>query len=648
MLASFHSSTQLAWEGIVNTLLGSAGAKVVDSAFASCMRAARIAMWEKEGAATRSARITGMTSVISKTAWRCGILQHKRTHKLPQNAAAAKGGAVAAMRRVYQHVRDGGNVYVADVSNAFWNVSRQRVSQFLHDTNSPIAFLFNLMYGQRNALIHNRKVYLQEEGVLPGDGGAAIAFMIDLQIQLSEVPRNLRANVIPYMDDLIALDESAMAAAIKAIGANRLAKAKVIGKSKKKSITIEGLEMQIVPAAKHLGVIVGDAEKSEDIQHEMVKRIQDKITTVINAKVSCQAKWKMIQSVVYSAQWKATAIHPTIFAGMAPRIDAIFTETLQHFIAPGAQLTNQSCMLQQLPKSAGGLGLMSLTLDSAALYDLTTAAISATGEVEEDEDGRLFMTTNVGRLRRALHETRTTRALSTFKQFQLDARKDASIPWFDVSNICKRTRIDDTAWRHAMTIFLMAECGYPTCQRREANETEWDHSNTCIACAAPFRYQRHQRVLHEILQSAFRYGVLATTNITGLFGNVRKMPDAVVHRPNHDTKLLLLDVTVPHQGRSHIVNRMNLAVQTKAKKYEKFDKNSEIRAFVLSTTFTLEPRTFETIEEMAKLAVRPGFTNEVVARVKQAAVVFEAYRFKALLTKKENGTFSDPLEPESE
>ena len=78
ILASFHSSTQVARKGFVNTLLGSAVANMVDSAFVACARPAS-QCGKKEGGATRSARITGMTSVISKTARRCGILQHKRT-----------------------------------------------------------------------------------------------------------------------------------------------------------------------------------------------------------------------------------------------------------------------------------------------------------------------------------------------------------------------------------------------------------------------------------------------------------------------------------------------------------------------------------------------------------------------------------------
>ena len=79
------------------------------------MCTARIAMWKK-GRRSDAQREDHRNDVCHQQDG--AAMRHSSTQKdkLPQNAAAAaKGGAVAAMRRVYQHVRDGCNVYVADV-----------------------------------------------------------------------------------------------------------------------------------------------------------------------------------------------------------------------------------------------------------------------------------------------------------------------------------------------------------------------------------------------------------------------------------------------------------------------------------------------------------------------------------------------------
>lgn len=74
-----------------------------------------------------------------------------------------------------------------------------------------------------------------------------------------------------------------------------------------------------------------------------------------------------------------------------------------------------------------------------------------------------------------------------------------------------------------------------------------------------------------------------------------------------------------------------------------------------STVSTIETRTLQTIEDMEQVVLQYGttrcpteFKNELVARLKHAAVVFEAQRVKALEAKKNNGARLTPAQAHSD
>jgi hypothetical protein len=623
-LASICRQSAPTWETIVNSVLRGKP----PAAVATLLRAAHLALWQKESG--NGARIIGMTSVVAKCAWKIAVMWHLKCHAPPKNAAAASGGALKVIRRAEAHLR-GAPIMVADVVDAFWRVNRKRVLKQLEKTHSPMAYIFKYVYGSCNPLYHGDKCYSQRAGVLPGCGGAAMSFMIDLDMQLQSVDR---ADVELYMDDVTCFSRTAFEGVVNALGADNLAKARIIDPTAMPGRTrVAGLEVEISPAGKHLGAFLGETGGAVALANARVDNAARVLDDIQLSPLSCQAKWKLLRSVLLSLQWLPMATRPEVADAVAARIDDRIYAFIMHLLPHDATPTHNSSLLAHLPMAAGGCGIMAFAMDGAALYEVTTASVN-----ETDLSSR--------KLRQRLDERiieRTTQA-ATIPHVFFEARRDDSSPWFEVAALSARTKISDEAWRLGMAHFLAADMPTPTCPAHDAaKHKSWDHSQQCHTCAAPFRGQRHQRVVQEFIAVASKYGVIATLNFEGIYGIAQggrlqaKRPDIIVHRPSmtESVRTLCLDVVVPHQGEGHAYNTLTRMHSYKVKKYEDFDaENTEVLPFVVSTVATIDYRSLAMLTDLQKYAARNGFVRELVARVKTAVITFEAYRVKALMTKR--------------
>jgi hypothetical protein len=625
LLGSFDAGTSAAFEGVVNAIMRGSPAGEV----AMILRAAHVAMW---GKASGGARVIGMTSVFTKTAWKLAAAWHRRSHRMPANAACQSGGVFPVVRRVDRHLASGQAVFVVDKVDAFWRVNRSRVMTSLVDCHSPMAHIFAFVYGQPNPLVHGDVVYWQNDGVLPGCGGAALMFMVDLDVQLSALPPQLRADVDPYMDDLTCFSPQAFRVVVSTLGASQLAKARVIQPAAAPQPQGLPMPMEVVSAAKHLGAFVGEPSAAEALTAARVAEARAMLATILGAPVSCQARWRMLRSVLLSFQWLAMATRPDIFLTCAAALDAaVYDAVCGTFLPLDAAPTHLTALLLAIPMAAGGVGVPQLELDGASLHAIATTA----GDDPDEPAPR--------RVRREMNRVLCDRAIrsSDLPAAFFRARCDDTIPWFEVAQMSRHTRIGDDAWRLGFANFVAADVAYPVCTAYDAGvENTRDHSNCCHTCSGPFRHQRHQRLTQEFISTASKYGVIATANFKGVYGiskTSKKQPDIIVHRSAVAQKTLVLDVAVSHQAQKHNYNALTLMHNYKLRKYADFDEHSVIAPLVMSTAATFDGRTAVMLDGLGVLAVKRGFVRELVCRMKTAVITFEHYRYKALWSKKLNG-----------
>jgi hypothetical protein len=147
-------------------------------------------------------------------------------------------------------------------------------------------------------------------------------------------------------------------------------------------------------------------------------------------------------------------------------------------------------------------------------------------------------------------------------------------------------------------------------------------------------------IVNEFMSVASTYGVVATTNFGGIYGadGTKKKPDILVFRlqksEGEGARHLLLDVSVPHQAERHTYNALTHMRNQKVLKYADYDPAADIEPLLVSTVGTMEARTAKMLNQLVdQLGIKRGFVRDLVARIKKAVIVFEAYRFKALQLK---------------
>lgn len=589
-------------------------------------RAARICLWKKENG---SLRLIGMTSTITKIAWRCAIVQHLVGRKAPHNAALLPAGVFRVIRALEHEME----IYVADVKDAFYNVDLHRADLALRQRKSPMIFLFRHVYATNPIAAGGGVLRRVCKGVLPGCGGAAVIFATDFEERIKSLPS--KSDIHAYMDDANTSKRAAFEAMIRALGPDTLTKLKLIAPNHpSSSVEICGLQVPVVKAAKLLGAFVGEAEEAANLlrTHCNIKLITARLIAA-HAGLSTQAKFQMIRCVFSAISWAFAASKPEVTSRVAHLIDDDVRLIVHSLLPQDAVPNHKTGELISLPHAPGGLGLTSLHEHAHLLYAMATAAVNRT---TTDADPMPAIT--AGYLYKQLVEQATIKC--TLSKVQLAVRKDSNTPWHGVQAVTRRTTLSDDAFSLALAHTIDATTPYPVCSRWTTDELPIDHSHTCGVCAPPYRYPRHQRVLHEIMQVCNAFGIITTTNFFLLgVGAKQKRPDLIIFRGKTRENPLVIDVSVCHQAAKHNYNTMAQRHSSKMRKYKsQFLGEATFHPFVVSTRATFEDRTSKLIPQIAEQAVRKGFARELSNRIKVALLEYEVFRRKALNLRKTNGT----------
>ena len=169
LLASFCKPTLALFESMVNAI----ASDNVPPFAAALLRSARLAAWAKREGSTDQ-RVVGMTSTVTKVVWKILTAQHLATHNVARNIATfSKGGAIGVIRWAEKAYIAGTPVCMGDIVDAYWNVDRNALMARLVSVNSPLTFMFSMIYGSPATCMFGDAPLLSRTGVIPGCGGGS-------------------------------------------------------------------------------------------------------------------------------------------------------------------------------------------------------------------------------------------------------------------------------------------------------------------------------------------------------------------------------------------------------------------------------------------------------------------------------------------
>ena len=649
LLASICSSNAAAFELLVNTI--ARGEPILPTnSHIDPTKSARIAMWCKDPAQPKGkVRIVGMTSTVSKLTWRA--LLATDTTKFKEQAMMAPGGVHSVTRWTQAALERGLSAYTADVVDAYWGVRRAKVLDWMIQHGHPATWIFWRSYGKPALLEVRGQLTQQSIGVLPGCGGASIAFAIDMHTIVDAIDVRL------YADDATAINElefRKFVASCTAAGKS-LAKALCISPNapaNAKPVNVCGLDVEVVPAARVLGAMLGKLEPAVSLLRDRVASKLKVLDTIRDSEVTTQAKWQMTRSMERSITWDASANPTATFAEVSADIDAHMRKHFTAcFLPSGCHLEHKSVELLHTPSAHGGLGMICFGTDAERIFDMTTAGIhgtpvagSSTGAVAP-----LSLRTVRRQLADAKAQSSTNRDVRNGRFF------DDTVAWFDIQHVTHSTTITDEAFKLGMAnhvqAFFPPHCQYKACKLEDAG---FDHSQRCHQCAGPYRYPRHQRIQQEFINAATSHGIIVTTNFYSIGAQPKeKRPDAIVFRGIAQKIPLVIDFACTHQPELASYNAMGLLETRKRRKYadylsEKDGQRVEIVPFIMSSKALLSQRTAKEVDLMGKLATRKGFVYEVIRRTKVAIINFEPFRKHAIAMRHANGTLLPAQRPDSD
>lgn len=643
-LMSFCRPTAPLFERIINGM----ARDCLSPWLAALIRAVRLACWLK--GKTRDHRIVGMSSTLAKTVWRILTAQHIATHNLGKSQALfTKGGIFGVVRWVHESFLAGKPIIMDDVVDAYWSVDRTREFMILVNSHSPLALMFRMIYGTPAACSHGPlHLYFCGAGIIPGCGGASLLFAIDMHATLHSV--DAPTQMALYADDVTTTSIAKRAAVCAALAPRKLAKTVALHKDGA-HVLPEDLRHFWRPAARVLGGYVGEVEAAaalllEDIQARLAKI--DKIINATDNQLTPQSKFAMMRSIELSIRWKWMATHPSITCRVAEFVDERLVRAISSLCVAGTHLNHKSRSLITTPSATGGLGVVSFALQGPTLYDIASTQAPWPPQKIECEDGHVKRGMSSKQIGDALLEALPL-PTEEIGVHELNARSDKSTPWFKIVPVVKYLAIEPAAWRLALTNFLRCDLAYPTCG---AHDPTYDASQTCHRCGGPYRFARHQAVLHAIQRSCSRFGILASEQFgLGLGVTPRdKRPDLIIYRSIVDQPPLVIDVSVPHVATYHDYNAPLKAWNAKQDKYDTWKSDVvEFTPFIISTFAHIHPRTLEKLHTLSTVACNRGFVQDCISRVKVALANFEIYRRKALLVRLAAGTLaSDPALEEPE
>lgn len=578
-------------------------------------------------------RIIGMTSCITKVAWRIAAAFHLRVSLPPPMQALFDKGGVHAVLRV---LRPESVRFTADIVDAYWGVDRLRCYTTLFAAQSPLAPLFAFIYGQPPYLVCEGTRVALHRGVLPGCGGAAIAFAVDLSVAIGGVLPDTKM----YADDATCLTRDALAELIRRLGPEKLSKFVVIdpGIDEPGEMVVEGCTVQVVKAAKHLGAFVGEPDAAMALMKEYLEGKLAKLDRALSLDVSLQAKFQLFGVAERAMAWTFAATHPSITSGIGSWLDEeLWTRFVSTFVQYKSSLV--PCALSRpllyLPPGHGGVGITNFADDAEKLYQVAGLAIGPFERVStEDLDGPEAQRITPAKVKREIAKAKRV----NFKQgggkgteHVLRSRAD-DLPWFMVRPVVRRTRIANDAFQLGMARFLMFDDpGTPVCPKglKKHQRLRDDHAMQCRSCAGSYFTPRHEMIVGTIVATCRDYGIAAGTSFDFLGApkgfDPKNRPDVVVMRTALGEKPCVVDVTVTHQawrGTDLMKGRYN----HKMAKYREYCEvtGTVMVPFVISTHGAVYEASLEQMREISRLECRRGFMRDVLARIKAVLVNYQA------------------------
>jgi len=512
-----------------------------------------------------------------------------------------------------------------------------------------LGHMFASVYSEPAVCIHGERTYSCAAGVIPGCGGAAMLFCLDLASSLRAARCVDPAASALYMDDATSIGRN-YEKLRAAVAPRALAKTVVLHKRGPGAVPAE-LRESWQPATRLLGAYVGDPAEASGLFAADVNAKLDKIEQcVLPAKVSAQAKWLMLRSVELGIRWKFASTKPSITASVAPSVDDRIVASVMHLCAGEATMTSMSRALIFLPIASGGLGLFPYSTHAAQLYDVASLQAQWPPQALDPEDAHAAPT-NVKATTKQLYDSLITGANELVARNDLNSRSDESTPWFNVSPTMKHLRVSDDAWRLFMCNYLRCRVEYPVCgdpQFAPGSTMPVDHANCCHYCGGPYRNLRHGFVQTAFLQSCRMFGIQATSRLDDAIGKQHdeKRPDVIVYRVDRTDegpqKPLLLDFVVAHQTTPGAENAVQRDYTKKLNKYERdVSDHFEFHPVALSTLATLHHKSLKAVESLQPQALSRGFARDCTNRMKIAIVNFEIIRYRMLSARKASGSLED-------
>lgn len=617
-LASWTRSSAVAFELILNNV----ATGTVPRSIGDVLRASRLATWAKPNGTDY--RVVGMTSTLMKIVWKALSLQHLAAHRIAHPIATfSKGGALSIIRWARARFEEGADIMMCDVVDAYWRVHRPTIFDQLRKSGSPLARMFLFAYGSPATCALGSVIFRSRAGIIPGCGGGSILFALDTQRCMTEIPRATRLDLAVYADDITATSKAGFDAAIAALAPKTVSKIRVLSHS-------PDAHPSAVPAMRVLGGYLGDESVALQLFSEDIDARLATLNAVTLAPISCQAKWFMIRSIECGLRWKFAATQPSITSHLAEKIDDAIAAAI--FSLANGLPTHKSRTLLYTPTASGGLGVTPFATEGASLYDCASALSTWPPEQQTDEDQRAV---TPQALAARIAQRLTDNAIKTLGNFEIQSRSSPSTPWFNIPAVQRELRIPDDSYRLFLANYLLCDTEYSVCGSAEhACEdvlSTYDHSQTCIMCAGPYRIQRHNAVMNAFRIVASRYGVQTSENFKGNLGVTKGIrPDVLVFRLHE--RPLAIDFCVFHQAQHQTSKNITKFSWTKkVNKYKDWMSDTvDFTPLTISTNGSIPNESYKVLEKIAELAVRKGFARDCAAKMKLALVNYELYRHNSL------------------
>ena len=211
--------------------------------------------------------------------------------------------------------------------------------------NSPLSFIFKLVYGMPATCVLADAALLSKAGIIPGCGGGSILFAIEEQ-RLMQGKFNDPATSALYADDITTLGPQAYQALTDALRPKELAKLRVL--TTNRASVPSQFHSVVIPACRLLGGYIGEKSQATSMFAADVKeRLIQLVKVTMNRDISHQTKWALIKTIELGIRWKFAATNPVFTIPHAPATDEAIAKAV--FCLADGEPTHKSRTLVNNP-----------------------------------------------------------------------------------------------------------------------------------------------------------------------------------------------------------------------------------------------------------------------------------------------------------